>query len=187
MLEPPGALQSYQTGDRVWLGFIRGEKRYPIVLGRIQMRGDGFENNAGNGTFISLTVKDKAILPKNTSIVGVDPNFDSLTKVANNLKYVTNFVNSQVQNAATTTNYIKFAQADTETIPSLGSMIMVRTDSKSSYAIGQTITVYLQPSTIKNATNDYTAINVNDSLTKLDGDWQIIATLTGAVFALRIK
>lgn len=89
--EAPGVIQGYQVGDAVWVGFILGDKAAPVVLGRIPKTTNTYK---GSLTGSDLKITDSAVIPLNTTITGTTSGFNNLTQILNQLKKVTNFVES---------------------------------------------------------------------------------------------
>lgn len=90
ILETPGIRTKYSVGDKVWVAFIRDEKRYPIVIGHILT--NQLDSVGGLAQVDSLDVFTSAILPHNTSIQNADDEYNSLLKIINKLKATASFI-----------------------------------------------------------------------------------------------
>jgi hypothetical protein len=86
MLENPGIANSYKVGDLVWVGFIRGLKKYPIVIGRILTTATDYSNNGRAAVFDSLDISQTAQLPADTKFIQAETSYNSLSKLISKSK-----------------------------------------------------------------------------------------------------
>jgi len=65
-----GFYDSYEVGDKVFVGFLNNNKSLPVIIGKIYQ---GLKDESRSFANInSLKVRDRAELPKNTNIGGID-------------------------------------------------------------------------------------------------------------------
>lgn len=86
MLETPGIANSYKVGDLVWVGFIRGLKKYPIVIGRILTTDANYSNLGRAAVFDSLEISQTAQLPADITFLQTEASYNSLLKIINKNK-----------------------------------------------------------------------------------------------------
>lgn len=90
ILETPGIRTKYSVGDKVWVAFIRDEKRYPIVIGHIL--NNQLDSVGGLAQVDTLDVFTSAMLPHNTTIQDADDEYNSFLKIINKLKAAISFI-----------------------------------------------------------------------------------------------
>jgi hypothetical protein len=106
ILETPGIRTKYSVGDKVWVAFIRGEKRYPIVIGHILT--NQLDSVGGLAQVDTLNVFTSAMLPHGTSIQDAEEEYNSFIKIIAKLKAVNSFIetykspDSKIQELLTT-------------------------------------------------------------------------------------
>lgn len=197
LIESLGTQNSYKVGDKVWISFIRGEKRYPIVIGRILTTDPTYLNQAGAGTFAELSVQDKVILPANTqfNISGVSADYNSLEKLINKLKQVTSFYEAYCNDIVNIQNnsvrYAAYCTEETKPSYNIGTIVFVKVEVEDAPKLYSTDhTLYLVKGITDNSAKEF-ALKVDtetdtDTI-KLDGKWKIQAKFDGAVFAQRTE
>jgi hypothetical protein len=195
LIESLGTQNSYKVGDKVWISFIRGEKRYPIVMGRILTTDPTYLNQAGAGTFAELSVQDKVILPANTqfNISGVSADYNSLEKLINKLKQVTSFYEAYCNDIVNIQNnsvrYAAYCTEETKPSYNIGTIVFVKVETTLElHSTGHSL--YLVNGITANSAKEF-ALDVDTktdaNAIELDGKWKIQAKFDGAVFAQRTE
>jgi hypothetical protein len=92
ILESPGIQYGYHQGDFVWLGFVRDETHYPVVLGKLHSIEQQIDNIGGHFVAETLEISNAAQLPVNTVFADVDVDYNSISSIIGKLKTINNFV-----------------------------------------------------------------------------------------------
>ena len=73
--EMPGLQNSFKVGDIVWVAFVRGEKQYPVVIGKVtNPKNSGLPGGALNVE--SLNISNSAALPGTLTFNGIEADYD---------------------------------------------------------------------------------------------------------------
>ena len=89
--EMPGLQNSFKVGDIVWVAFVRGEKQYPVVIGKVtNPKNSGLPGGALNVE--SLNISNSAALPGTLTFNGIEADYNSLAKIIHKLKTSINFI-----------------------------------------------------------------------------------------------
>lgn len=89
--EMPGLQNSFKAGDIVWVAFVRGEKQYPVVIGKVtNPKNSGIPGGAL--TAESLNILGTAALPGTVTFNGIESDYNSLSKIIHKLKASINFI-----------------------------------------------------------------------------------------------
>jgi hypothetical protein len=89
--EPPGMHNSYKVGDKVWVAFIREEKQFPVVIGKIT-NSDTIQDFGNSFSVNTLNVLSSATLPSNLTFKGAEAGYGTLKQLINKIKAATNFI-----------------------------------------------------------------------------------------------
>ena len=89
--EVPGLQHSYKKGDLVWVAFVRDEKKFPVVIGKL-VNNTNISEPGGALQLETLEISGKATLPGSINFKNNEPGYDNLTGIINKLKAATNFI-----------------------------------------------------------------------------------------------
>lgn len=206
LIESLGTQNSYKVGDKVWVSFIRNEKRFPIVIGRILTTDANYTNIAGAGNFTTLTVTDETTLPATTlfDVGAINADYNSLNNIINKLKQFSVFYDTYFTEMVNIKNnsirYAVYCTEETKPNYEIGTIVFVKTQTinetdatiistSNNYSLGTANwTLYLIDSTINSNMKEFALDPAEDSnKIELAGKWQVQATMTGAVFMQRIE
>lgn len=82
----PGICSGYAVGDYVWVAFGDGLLENPIVIGKIFKNATEEAKSGGAISCENFVAKKAAAIPLETVIQNSDSDFDSITKIINNIK-----------------------------------------------------------------------------------------------------
>lgn len=188
--ECPGVNNGYQIGDKVWVGFIRGAKHDPVVLGLI-------EAPIGNATSAisgkSLEVLDKASLPVTTGFTGADKDYNTLTKLIHKLKAATNFIESHagISKPTPETPVTPSASTLTDTIITScptdtdfsefkqGTVLFVQDQLGKSLMLGAKTKVYAVNTKFNDTQKTIIEFSNAYTTTEVPGEWYVVALFDG--------
>ncbi|MBO5424058.1 MAG: leucine-rich repeat protein [Lachnospiraceae bacterium] len=205
--EPPGSCKGYKKGDKVWVAFIRGEKHAPVVLGFMTAQVKPETALIGKTLDITTTAK----LPRDTIFSDAEVSYNSIPKIINKLKEVTNFLESNASlnssgtpttppNTGTTEGYdhslLEAALFSTITMSQsyedlnqeypLGRVLFVQNDAGIKYTLWSDIKIYPVASLATNIA-EFSNSQLNKNFTALPGIWKVKTILNGAVLAQRCQ
>ena len=209
--ETPGIHNSYNTGDTVWLAFVRNEKQYPVVIGRLINPKTYTDVPVGSVSGNSLYIEQKAVLPANTTFQISESGYDSLINIIHKLKAATNFIESnhdleaKLKNAGSGSNNdsgdydhslleaalfstITMSQAyeDLELEYPLGRVLFVQNDAGIKYTLWSDIKIYPVSSLAANIA-EFSNSQRNKQFKALPGIWKVKTILNGAILAQRCQ
>lgn len=205
--ETPGIHNSYSIGDTVWLAFVRNEKQYPVVIGRLINPKTYTDVPVGSVSGNSLYIEQKAVLPADTTFQISESGYDSLTNIINKLKAATNFIESnhdldaRLKNAGSgngTSDYdhslLEEALFSTITLSQnkdaferefpVGRVLYVQNDLGKQYPLWTEISVYPVQSLAADIL-EFSNSNIDKRYQALPGIWKIKTALNGALLVQR--
>ena len=189
--EPPGVCNGYKKGDRVWVACIRGEKHAPGVLGLMTAQEKPDTALIGK----TLEISGNAKIPKNTTILNAETEYDSFTKIINKLKAATNFMESHadISNStpetpvtptpsasALTNTIITSCPADADFSEfKQGTVLFVQDQLGKSLMLGAKTKVYAVNTKFNDTQKTIIEFSNSYTDTEVPGEWYVVALFDG--------